>query len=764
MKKIYLLLAFMAFTIVSCSKGGEEIPDPSKPDVGGGDGGGNTPTLEELIAADRAALVKIYENNDGPEWSDNEGWLSDKPLNEWMGIDVNSDGRVIALDLEELEVVGAVDVSGLSALEELDLSRNPDVNSLDISGLESLELVSCPKTAISELDVTSNHNLLELHITRTYLTSIDLSKNPKLKLLSASYLEFDELDLSHNVELETLEIAGMTIETLDLSNNTKLLAFDNWDCESEDQHIKEIILSSSAVITGDYIGCWGDENSELYTEPNHLYGYQYPKITYADYDQEEVDKGIAADKAALMKIIENPNFEMDPNNEYNWDLSLPLSEWSGIYTSILGRVIQVDLSVSGISGEVIIEDMPFVQMVGLAVNDISKVSISNMPKLTTIEMSGSKVESLTLSSLPELVSITVVSNKIESVTLSDFPKLEQLDLTHNPLTSITLDGLPSLSDLSLYDAQLSDIPQAYLPSLEHLNCNGNPLKTVTFSEENMPKLRYLGVTNGDLTELNLPGSKSLEHIDCYGNIYMTSCTIENMPQLSELNTSYSDVLATLNLNNLPALEYIDAQSCKLGDVAFSDMSSLNRIIFSKNPLTSFSLMGSPMMRKIDLSELTSAEPIASLVLSDMEHLEKLEANASTFKSVTLTSLPELHLVTFNGGKLSELTMAGLTKLSILDVTDNEDLALLDLSEFTTIEELLCVGTKIETLDLSRCTNIESLSCGHQIDGTYYLKTILLPAGTVLEDTNNILCWGGQDEKYQAPNHLNYFRYPELIFK
>ena len=48
---------------------------------------------------DRAALVALYNATDGPNWVNNENWLTDAPLGEWYGVDTNSSGRVVRLNL-----------------------------------------------------------------------------------------------------------------------------------------------------------------------------------------------------------------------------------------------------------------------------------------------------------------------------------------------------------------------------------------------------------------------------------------------------------------------------------------------------------------------------------------------------------------------------------------------------------------------------------------------------------------------------------------
>ena len=108
---------------------------------------------------DRAALVALYEATDGPNWRDNENWLTDAPLGEWYGVDTDRDGRVVRLalaghyDHEAQELIlhglkGTVppELGDLGGLTILDLSNNdlsripPELGNL--SNLERLDLLN----------------------------------------------------------------------------------------------------------------------------------------------------------------------------------------------------------------------------------------------------------------------------------------------------------------------------------------------------------------------------------------------------------------------------------------------------------------------------------------------------------------------------------------------------------------------------------------------------------------------------------------------
>ncbi len=47
---------------------------------------------------DRAALLALYEATDGPNWVNNENWLTDAPLGEWYGVGTDASGRVVSLE------------------------------------------------------------------------------------------------------------------------------------------------------------------------------------------------------------------------------------------------------------------------------------------------------------------------------------------------------------------------------------------------------------------------------------------------------------------------------------------------------------------------------------------------------------------------------------------------------------------------------------------------------------------------------------------
>ena len=83
-------------------------------------------------AGDRDALVALYHAMGGEEWTHNDSWLSDAPLEDWYGLRV-SNGRVIYLELDDNNLTGEIpqEIGMLDRLYVLDLRWNSITGGLD---------------------------------------------------------------------------------------------------------------------------------------------------------------------------------------------------------------------------------------------------------------------------------------------------------------------------------------------------------------------------------------------------------------------------------------------------------------------------------------------------------------------------------------------------------------------------------------------------------------------------------------------------------
>lgn len=88
------------------------------------------------LELEREALIAFYQIAGGENWLNKTNWCSDKPLNEWFGISVNSAGQVISVVLQENGVKGDIGdlihtLTPLTELKKLYLSQS---NTEDIYG------------------------------------------------------------------------------------------------------------------------------------------------------------------------------------------------------------------------------------------------------------------------------------------------------------------------------------------------------------------------------------------------------------------------------------------------------------------------------------------------------------------------------------------------------------------------------------------------------------------------------------------------------
>ena len=75
---------------------------------------------------DRPTLVALYNATDGPNWANNDNWLSDSPIGEWHGVETDAMGRVTGLGLDGNQLSGEIpaELGDLANLLELGLDGN----------------------------------------------------------------------------------------------------------------------------------------------------------------------------------------------------------------------------------------------------------------------------------------------------------------------------------------------------------------------------------------------------------------------------------------------------------------------------------------------------------------------------------------------------------------------------------------------------------------------------------------------------------------
>ncbi len=179
-----------------------------------------TPTAGPTVATtERGALIALYEATDGDNWTRNDNWLSDAPLDSWYGVTTDppgADGVVTALRLPGNNLRGTLpDLSALTNLKRIVLPANRLQGTLpDLSALTKLEALVLGGNDLSGSlpDLSALTKLEDLALSLNDLSGPlpDLSALTNLKYLQMydNRLNGPIPDLSALVNLEYMNLRG----------------------------------------------------------------------------------------------------------------------------------------------------------------------------------------------------------------------------------------------------------------------------------------------------------------------------------------------------------------------------------------------------------------------------------------------------------------------------------------------------------------------------------------------------------------------------
>ena len=170
----------------------------------------------------RAALRALYDVAGGPDWTDRENWGSDKPLEEWDGVLVNDDGKIIGLSLSGNNLKGKIppELGALVHLEYLRLGYN------GLDGKIPPELGALGQLRV--LDLADNNLRGEIPPELGALTQLESLILPSNHLWGKIPPELGALTQLRKLNLSFNELTGeippdlaslVHLEILDLGNN-----------------------------------------------------------------------------------------------------------------------------------------------------------------------------------------------------------------------------------------------------------------------------------------------------------------------------------------------------------------------------------------------------------------------------------------------------------------------------------------------------------------------------------------------------------------
>ena len=172
------------------------------------------------LAQVKDALTALHNATGGPNWKNNENWLSEAPVSQWHGV-FAEDERVVRLELSDNNLAGPIppDVGSLSDLKLLDLSKNQLRGTIpselgNLSELKWLSLESNQLTGSIPAELANLSSLVQL-----YLAGNDLSGEipPGLGKLGLIALDLSDNELSGPIPEELGSFTVLMV--LDLAGN-----------------------------------------------------------------------------------------------------------------------------------------------------------------------------------------------------------------------------------------------------------------------------------------------------------------------------------------------------------------------------------------------------------------------------------------------------------------------------------------------------------------------------------------------------------------
>lgn len=263
----------------------------------------------------REMLIKFYHDTGGDNWTRNDNWCSDKPIDEWYGIsyrDSDGDGaKELHISLSVNNLTGNGDLSGCTALMSLGCYNN-QCSSLNVSGCTELEVLYCHSNQLMSLNVSGCTALNELYCYNNQLTNLEASGCTALRVLGCYENQLTNLDVSSCTavaylicsenQLTSLNVSGCTaLWYLNCSDN-QLTSLDVSGCTAlemlfcVDNQLSNLNVSGCTALESLY--CEDNPITQMITEPflsipyfhyDHRYAYNLDEdmmcwgYTYSDH-------------------------------------------------------------------------------------------------------------------------------------------------------------------------------------------------------------------------------------------------------------------------------------------------------------------------------------------------------------------------------------------------------------------------------------------------------------------------------------------------
>jgi Leucine-rich repeat (LRR) protein len=532
-----------------------------------------------VITSDSLALVAIYNNTNGPEWTNNANWLSG-PVDTWYGLAVENE-RVVNLDLSGNNLIGIIppQLGNLDALLYLDLSSNTISGSIPaeiglLSSLESLFLIDLPLTGNLPGELGNLTNIITLYIAFTdisgaippelgnlnniddlYLSANQLTGNIPAELgnlLSLTSLDLSENQLSGSIPTELgnlVNLYQLNLFTNQLSGtlppslaNLTGLEFFYVDDNELSGDIPDSYVNLTALV---FVGFSGNNFTRLPDFGSLLNISSFDaRDNFFDFADLEPNIGLPGFSYIPQKNIAAPD-TINLYQDATLSINIPVGGSANEY-----QWLKDELNIAGaISEELTIEFLSASDAGTYRLEIINAIvpglTLTSNNIIVNVFQKTSPSDSL---ALVNLYNITDGNNWINKSNWLNGPvelwygvnvsenRVDRLDLNNNNLNGLLTDDVSNLSDLFFLDLSnnnlFGQIPSSIgdLGNLNFLNLSSNQLEgEIPFTLENITGLATLILSNNQLSG-NVPAS--LTTLPDLTLIRLENNLLVNLPQFT----------------------------------------------------------------------------------------------------------------------------------------------------------------------------------------------------------------------------------------
>ena len=382
----------------------------------------STTTFAPDFNRDREILEAFYRSADGDNWSRHDNWCTDKPLNEWYGVNAiynhqTGEERVFGINLYDVTGInGTADFRGLSQVNNItlgavDTDKHKQITAVYVAGLSNLGSLNLRNCEITSLNLSGCTQLSNLMLHDNNLTELDLSGCPNLEELFCSNNQLTHFDFTQVPKMNHLVIAGNPYEKLDVSMLTGLNYFN---FGGKNMTEAPIMSANNQSITG---------------------------ISSDGGKFESIDLSIL------------PNLE-----------TLHISE---------GAIQSLDLTAN-----------TKLQELSLYSTQIESLNVSDLSELTTFSIRDNpNLTSVIATNLAKLESAICDANQIlASLEISNCPLIKEIDASYNEsLVFLSTANCANLENLISFNNDIRNLNVSYCPKLEHLTWHDKTLETLNIA-------------------------------------------------------------------------------------------------------------------------------------------------------------------------------------------------------------------------------------------------------------------------------------------